>query len=155
MALPYDIADVVNVLAFLGLTIATYTIFYFSKSLNKQGVSANLFTLALGMNLIGLSHLFRIWLDVSTSPLIIITVASGAVFLSIGVIWVFYEKGRELSDLRKREEEIKSVISKLKDKYYQQELSEEDLKTAYSGLLRELAEVEVRLADHKSKNVKS
>lgn len=52
----------------------------------------------------------------------------------------------EISKLRKREEEIKSVITKLKDKYYRQEMSEEDLKNAYSGLLRELAEVEVKLS---------
>lgn len=151
MVLQYSISDIVNLLAFLGLTVATYTIFYFSRTMNQpKGVSLNLFTLALGINLIGLSHLFRIWLDVSTSPLIIITVAGGTVFLAIGVIWVFYEKSMELSNLRRREGEIRSVITKLKDKYYQQELSEEDLKSAYSGLLRELAEIEVRLANHKS-----
>lgn len=152
MVLQYDISDLVNLLAFLGLTVATYTIFYFGRMTNQsKSVSFNLFTLALGINLIGLSHLFRIWLDASTSPLIIITVASGAVFLSAGVIWVFYEKGMEISNLRKREEDIRAVISRLKDKYYQQELSEEDLKSAYSGLLRELAEIEVRLVNHKSK----
>lgn len=151
MAFQYDVADLVNLLAFLGLTIATYTIFYFSKMINQRGVSLNLFTLALGINLIGLSHLFRIWLDVNTSALIIITVALGAILLSTGVIWVFYEKGTELSNLRRREGEIKSIITKLKEKYYQQELAEEDLKSAYSGLLRELAEIEVRLANHKSK----
>src|SRR3989338_1503039 len=143
MAFEYNVADVVNLLAFLGLTIATYTIFYFGKAMNTgKNVSLNLFTLALGVNLIGLSHLFRIWLDVSTSPLIVVTVATGAVFLSAGVIWVFYEKGGEIYNLRRSEEEIKSVIRKLKDKYYQQELSEEDLKGAYYELLRELAEIE-------------
>lgn len=152
MIFGYSVADLVNLLAFLGLTIATYTIFYFSKTVNQaRGVSVNLFTLALGINLIGLSHLFRIWLDLATSPLIVITVAVGAVFLSVGVIWVFYEKGMELSGLRRREGEIKSIIAKLKDKYYQQELSEGDLKNAYSGLLRELAEIEVRLANHETK----
>ena len=156
MAFEYSVADVVNLLAFLGLTIATYTIFYFGKAMNMgKNVSLNLFTLALGVNLIGLSHLFRIWLDVSTSPFIVITVATGAVFLSTGVIWVFHEKGRELYNLRRREEEIKSVIGKLKDKYYQQELSEEDLKGAYSELLRELAEIEVKLMDHKTTEKKS
>lgn len=152
MVLHYNMASFVNLLAFLGLTIATYTIFYFGKAMNQtaKGVSFNLFTLALGINLIGLSHLFRIWLDASTSPLIIITVATGAVFLSVGVIWVFYEKSVEISSLRRRHEEIKEVISNLKEKYYQQELSEEDLKNAYSGLLRELAEIEVKMMDRHS-----
>jgi NADH:ubiquinone oxidoreductase subunit K len=144
--LPYDIADIVNVLAFIGLTIGTYTVFYFGRALNKQGVATNLFTLALGMNLIGLSHLFRIWLDITTSPLVTVTVAAGAVFLSVGVVWVFYEKSREIAGLRKREDDINAIIAKLKDKYYQQELSEEDLKNSYSDLLRELAEIEVKLS---------
>ena len=48
-------------------------------------------------------------------------------------------------------ESTSSIIAKLKDKYYQQELSEEDLKNAYSGLLRELAEIEVKLANHGTK----
>ena len=68
---------------------------------------------------------------------------------------VFYEKGGEIYNLRRREEEIKSVIGKLKDKYYQQELSEEDLKGAYSELLRELAEIEVKLMNHKTTEKKS
>lgn len=155
MVLQYNIADLVNLFAFIGLTIATYTIFYFGRMMNpSRDLTFNLFTLALGINLIGLSHLFRIWLDVSTSPLIVITVAIGAIFLSMGVIWVFYEKGKEISNLKKREEEIKSVIAKLKDNYYQQELSEEDLKDAYSSLLRELAEIEVKLMNHNSKTRK-
>lgn len=146
----FSIPNLVNLFAFLGLTVATYTVFYFGRAINQgRGVSFNLFTLALGINLIGLSHLFRIWLDVATSPLIIITVAAGVVFLASGVIWFFYEKGAEISGLKRREEEIKAIITKLKDKYYQQELSEEELKSAYSGLLRELAEIEVRLMTQK------
>ncbi|MBI2005247.1 MAG: hypothetical protein HYS80_00605 [Candidatus Aenigmarchaeota archaeon] len=146
MVFQFEVANLVNLFAFLGLTTATYTIFYFGKMMNPtKDVSFNLFTLALGVNLIGLSHLFRVWLDPSTSPLIIITVSTGVVFLSIGTVWVFYEKGMEMSKLRKREEEIKSIIAKLKDKYYQQELSEKNLEGAYSALLKELAEIEVRL----------
>ena len=151
----FNPSDVVNLTAFIGLSIATYTIFYLGKMIHpNKGVGVNLLTLALGVNMIGLSHLFRIWLDVSTSPLVIITVATGTVFLSVGVIWVFYEKSIEMTNLRKREEQIKEVIARLKDKYYQQELSEEDLKSAYSSLLRELAEIEVRITDHHSEKKK-
>lgn len=145
----YTLPNLVNFLAFLGLTITTYTIFYVGKSLSRMGLSFNVFTLALGVNLIGLSHLFRIWTDTSTSPIVAATISAGTVFLSVGVIWVFYERNMEFSSLRKREGEIKDVVAKLKDKYYQQELSEEELKSAYSGLLRELAEIEVKLSNNK------
>ena len=152
MAFQFDLPTLVNILAFIGLTIATYTIFIFGRSLDQgKGIRINLFTLALGINLIGLSHLFRVFLDSTTSPIILSTIGLGALFMSTGVIWVFYERSREVSRLQKREFEIKSIIARLKDKYYQQELSEEDLKTAYSGLLRELAEIEVRLNSKESK----
>lgn len=147
MALPYDVSDIVNLFAFAGLTIATYTVFYFGRMMNPdKGISVNLFTLALGINLIGLSHLFRIWLDVSTSPLILVLVAVGSAFLSAGVIWVFYEKAVEMRNLRRREVEINSVIADLKERYYRKELSEEDLKAIYSNLLKELAEIQVKLS---------
>lgn len=136
--------NLVNLFAFLSMTIATYAIFYFDKSVN-----VSLFTLALGINLIGLSHLFRIWLDVYTSPLILIMVAIGSIFLSVGVIRVFYEKSFEISRLRNREQEIKSMIKEVKRKYYRRELSEEDLKTVYSNLLKELTEIEVKIKESK------
>ncbi len=137
----------VNALAFIGLTISTYTVFYFGRvSAKDKGVSFSLFTLALGLNLIGLSHLFRVWPELISSPLVSITTGIGSVFLTIGVAWVFYESKTELIVLRKRQEDIKTVISKLKEKYYQQELSEEDLKTAHSQLLKELAEIEVDIS---------
>lgn len=148
MVFQFDAADLVNLLAFLGLTIATYTIFYFGRMMHQsKEVSISLFTLALGINLIGLSHLFRIWLDAYTSPVILIMISVGSVFLSAGIIWVFYEKSMEISDLKRREMEIKSVIGKLKEKYYKKELSEEELKSVYSNLLEELAEVEVKLSE--------
>lgn len=143
-----SVTTVVNLLAFLGLTVATYTIFYLGRMMNpNKGIGVNLFTLALGINFIGLSHLFRIWLDVSTSPLVLILVAIGSVLMSSGVIWVFYEKGREIYNLKKQEKEVKSVIANLKEKYYKQELSEEELKYVYSSLLKELAEIEVKLGE--------
>ena len=151
MAIDFTATNIVNFLAFLGLTIATYTIFYFGKSMGTKGVSINLFMLALGINLIGLSHLFRIFFDIETPTLILATIGAGAFFMSIGMIWVFNEKRTEVSRMKKREEEINSIITTLKDKYYQQGLNDEDLKKAYSGLLQELAEIEVKLSLKESK----
>ncbi|MBI2545175.1 MAG: hypothetical protein HYW22_01075 [Candidatus Aenigmarchaeota archaeon] len=155
MAIGFTAANIVNFLAFFGLTIATYTIFYFGKSMGSKNVSINLFMLALGINLIGLSHLFRIFFDTETPIILLATIAAGAFFMSMGMIWVFYEKGTEVSRMKRREEDINSIISTLKDKYYQQGLNEDDLKKAYSGLLNELAEIEVKLNSSKSKMDKS
>ena len=149
----FDIGDFVNLMAFLGLTVATYTIFFFSKLIDQKRISVNLFTLALGISLIGLSHLLRIWLDTAESPVILITVATGAAFTATGVIWVLYEHGMEISNLKRRHEEIETIIRKLKDKYYKQEISEKQLEEAYSSLLKEMTEIEVKLSQAKRKNI--
>ena len=153
MALELNPTILVNILAFVGLTVATYTIFWFGRMMNaSKEISISLFTLAMGINLIGISHLLRIWLDANTSPLILVTIAVGSALMSTGVIWVFSEKSSEITRLEKREDEIKSVIARLKDKYYDRELSEADLKGAYSELMKELIEIEVRLANRTNKS---
>ncbi len=144
------VSNFVNIFAFLGLTVATYTIFYLGRMMNPtKGIGLNLFTLALGINFIGLSYLLRIWVGVSTSPIILVLVAIGSTLLSTGVIWVFYEKSMEISNLKRREREINSVIAKVKERYYKQELSEEELKSIHSNLLKELAEIEVKLSERR------
>ncbi len=137
-------SDYVNILAFLSLTVATYIVFFFGKNENKKGVDFNVFTMSLGINLMGLSYLFRIWPDIP-STLLIMTISGGAVFMLLGVTLVFYDKKTETRRLKKREDEINSIIKNLKEKYYQQDLSEDELKAAFSGLLTELAEIEVKL----------
>ncbi len=145
-----DIPDIVNLFAFSGLTAATYTIFYLGGLISPK-VSVNMFSLAVGVNLIGISHLFRMWLDQDTSPVVTVTVAAGSIFTVTGIVWVFYENVIRLSNLKRRSGEIKEVISNLKDKYYRQEISEKELEATYSGLLKELAEIEVELSQVKSK----
>lgn len=146
-----DLPDIVNLIAFSGLTAATYTIFYLGGLISPKRVSINMFSLAVGINLIGISHLFRMWLDQDTSPVITTTVAVGSTFTVIGIVWVFYENVIRTSNLKRRAAEIKAVISNLKDKYYRQEISEKELENTYSGLLKELAEIEVELGQAKSK----
>ena len=147
------VSDYVNILAFLGLTLATYIVFFFGKDDKRRGVNFNTFTLSLGINLIGFSQLFRIWSEIPQN-LLLATVGGGSLFILLGVTWVFYDKKTETRRLKKREDEINSIIKNLKEKYYQQDLSEDELKTAFSGLLTELAEIEVKLgknAEHEEK----
>jgi len=50
-----------------------------------------------------------------------------------------------MADLKKRHDEVTSIIKNLKEKYYKQEISEEDLKSINVHLMKELAEIEVKL----------
>lgn len=147
-----NLVNLVNIVVFIGLTLATYTVFYFSSKMSPgKKIGMNIFMLSLGINLIGLSHLFRLWEAGVQSPFITTTLTVGSIFTFFGIVTVFHEKTVEMTGLRKRQEEIKSIISALKEKYYQQEISEEELKSVHTSLLKELAEIEVKLKAQPSK----
>lgn len=141
-----NLGNIVNFTVFLGLTFATYTVFYFSSKMNTgKGITMSIFILSLGINLIGLSHLFRSWEGGVQSPFVTTTLTIGSIFTFFGVITTFREKAAEITSLRKRQEEIKSIMNTLKEKYYSEEISEEELKSLHTSLLKELAEIEVKL----------
>jgi hypothetical protein len=141
-----DFANFMNVSIFTALTVSGGLIFYYSIKNSPERISMGVFVLIIGFFLIGLSHLFRIGIDVTSVP-IVITNFLGVFFILAGVSVVFLQGSRHMEGLRKRQEEIKSIITVLKDKYYQQEVSEEELKPIYAQLLKELAEIEVRLKE--------
>jgi len=142
--------DIVNLGVFFGLSISSYAMLYFSQkaSLEKK-ITSSVFTLALGLNLIGLSSLFRIGIEHVLPIFNIITASLGTAFALAGVVMVFYERAYKIKDIKNRYEEVKAMISNLKEKYYQQEISEEDLKATHASLLKELAELEVKLKEKK------
>ena len=141
-----DFANFMNVSIFTALTVAGGLIFYYAIKNSPERISMGVFVLIIGFFLIGLSHLFRIGIDIASTP-ILITNFIGVFFILGGVSVVFFQATRHMEGLKKRHEEIKSIITVLKDKYYQQEVSEEELKPIYAQLLKELAEIEVRLKD--------
>jgi len=142
--------DIVNLGVFFGLSVSSYVMLYFSQkaSLEKR-VTSSVFTLALGLNMIGLSSLFRIGIEKFLPIFNIITASLGTVCSLVGVVMVFYERAYKVKDIKSRYEEVKAIISNLKEKYYKQEISEEDLKSTNASLLRELAELEVKLKKKK------
>jgi uncharacterized membrane protein len=142
----YDITTFVNIFAFVGMTITAYAIFYVARSIKQKNVGLNLVMLALGINFIGMSYLFRVWFGDSAFPFEMSLVGFGSLLLSIGVIWVFYEKGMEVQNLKRRENDIRGTIERLKEKYYRREISEEELESMHTDMLKELAEIEVKLS---------
>lgn len=148
MAYQLGLGDVVNIVVFFGLSFSGYVVFYFSQKISpEKQVTTAVFTLALGLTLIGLSHLFRIGAVATYYPFFALTALLGALFTFVGAILVFYEKSLQIVDLKKRHDEIKAVIGSLKDKYYKQEISEEDLRAVHSSLLKELTELEVKMKE--------
>lgn len=141
-----ETVTIVNFLTFLGLSLSAYVIFYLTKGLDPdKQVTTNIFMLAIGLNLIGLSHLFRVWSEVALPTFIVTTLLLGTLMTFGGIVTTFYEKKIEARSLKRKSKEIKAVISFLKNKYYKQELSAEELKSLYAQLLKELAETEVKM----------
>lgn len=145
-----QLTDIVNLGVFFGLSISSYIMLYFSQKANLgKKITPSVFTLALGLNLIGLSSLFRIGIE-STLPVFnLITSSLGTLCAFVGVIMVFYERSYRVGDMKKRYEEVKAIIGNLKEKYYKSEISEEELRTAHVSLLKELAELEVKMKKKK------
>lgn len=142
----FELVNVINVLTFLGLSMSAYVIFYLTKDIDpEKEVTASIFILAIGLNMIGLSHLFRVWSETALPAFIVITLFLGTTMTFGGIFTTFYEKKIHVRALKKKSKEIREVMSYLKDKYYKQELSADELKSIYSDLLKELAETEVKI----------
>lgn len=145
--------DIVDVVIFFALEYLCYIMFYFMQKIDKDkgNITSSIFLLSLGINLIGLSFLFRVGREVNTSQLVTWSILGGSMAILVGGVFIYYKKTAQISDLRRRYEEIQEVITNLKDKYYKQEISEDDLKSAHSSLLKELTELEVRIKSHDKK----
>jgi hypothetical protein len=135
----------INFASFIGLSFASLLIFYFGRLSNpKRQVSLNIFALSLGLEFIALSHLFRVEIEPFAPTFIIITSLIGVILTLLGSVTVLYH-AYEISYLKKRYEELKMMIETLREKYFKQEISEEDLKAVYANILKDLTEIEVKL----------
>jgi len=137
--------DIVDIIIFFTLQYLAYILFYFVQRIDpKKGVTPSLFILCFGINLIGFSFLFRVGKDIN-NQLVTFSILGGSLAILIGGIFVYYRKSVQMADLKKRHDEVTSIIKNLKEKYYKQEISEEDLKSINVHLMKELAEIEVKL----------
>lgn len=137
--------DVVDILIFFILEYLAYLLFYFVQKVDPgKSVTPSLFVLCFGINLVALSFLFRVGKEIS-NQLVTLSILSGALAILLGGVFVYYKKSVQVADLKKRHGEVISIIKKLKEKYYKQEITEEDLKSVNVTLMKELAEIEVKL----------
>lgn len=147
----FPLENFINYTAFISLMISSVLIFFFGKTstLTRRSIISN-YILALGIAFIGLSHLLRVEVETFLSTPIMITSLVGGIFTLFGAFVVSYD-AYGIIKLKRKYEEIKLVISKLKNKYYRQEISEDDLRRSHADLLRELTELEVKLGKTENK----
>ena len=135
----------VHYTVFIGLIFSACIIFSLGKtsSLTRRGSLAS-FVLALGVSFVALSHLLRVGIENLYPSYVLVTSFIGSISTLFGIVLVSYEI-YQITTLRRKYYEIKAVISNLKEKYYKQEISEEELKQSHANLLKELATLEVKL----------
>ena len=63
MAYEVTLGNVANISIFFGLSFSGYIIFYFSQKANPNKITASIFILAFGLNIIGLTTLFRVGVE--------------------------------------------------------------------------------------------
>jgi uncharacterized membrane protein len=143
--------DIVDIIIFFALEYLAYLLFFFIQRIDPgKGVTPSLFVLCFGINLLALSFLFRVGKEVS-NQLVTFSILGGSIDILFGGVFVYYRKSVQMADLKKRHEEVSAIIKNLKEKYYKQEISEEDLKSVNASLMRELAEIEVKLEGQDNK----
>jgi hypothetical protein len=145
-----QLIDIVDIIIFFALEYLSYILFYFVQKVDPgKGVTPSIFLLCFGINLIALSFLFRIGREVNASQFVTFSILGGSLAILIGGIFVYYRKTVQIADLRRRQDEILKIIESLKKRYYKQEISEEDLKSVNTQLIKELTEIEVKLKEKK------
>jgi len=145
------LTDFLHYTVFVSLTVTALIILYIGKisNLSKQG-SISTFILSLGIVLISFAHLLRGDTETLLPRSVTSTSFAGSILTLFGTVILSYEVYKK-NRLIMKYNEIKAIISNLKEKYYKQEISEEDLKQSHADLLRELAGLEVKLERNESR----
>lgn len=149
---PTQVAIFVDLFIFFSYVIMSSFLLYIGKLIHyKKKISLPWIVLALGLLFSSLNFIVGLGGTYVLARPVIWYLFSliGSVCLLEGFVLVFLERVFGVSMLRARELEIREVIDYLKKRYYEKEISEEDLKRLHAELLHQLAEVNVKLKKHK------
>jgi len=117
--------------------------------------------MAFGTFLIGINYLIQAVFTSGTTENPTIAISSyllilGGAALSFTSFFILYtERANEAKNLKDREEDLKEITSRLKKKFLSRELPEEEMRKLDTDIVRELAEIEVKLDKINKKRGKS
>lgn len=149
---------VINFAAFAAFIAIGGMLLYLGRSTNPQKkITFPWINLAFGTFLIGLNYLVQTVFatQISGDPIIAVSsyllILGGAAlaFTSFAILYV--ERSNEANSLRVRHEELKEITTRLRKKFLSRELPEEEMKRLDIDIVRELAEIEVKLDKLKRK----
>lgn len=148
----------INFAAFSAFIAIGGMLLYLGRSTNPQKkITFPWINLAFGTFLIGLNYLVQTVFatQISGDPIIavssylLILGGTALAFTSFAILYV--ERSNEANSLRTRHEELKEITTRLRKKFLSRELPEEEMKRLDIDIVRELAEIEVKLGKLKRK----
>lgn len=138
-----------NVFTFIIFTIVTAIILYFGKTTYPKKIPRSWFIFASSFQIYAFAILFEIFSIGNTIGKTLLQFIAG-IQIILGLILVLTQERRELLILRRRQDDIRALMEKLKEKFLRRQIMEEDVRKLYSTLQMELAEIELKLEKKKA-----
>lgn len=152
-----ELAEATNIIiftAFGAFIIISALLLYMGRKMNpEKKVTLPWMVLAFGSTLIGLSYLVQVGnvtYSFFNSGVLIgstVLVITGTMMILTSFTTLYLENAEDLAILEKRHKEIQQIMERLKKRYFSHELDESELKKLYASLVKELAEIEVRIKE--------
>ena len=149
---------VINLAAFLAFATIGFLFLYIGKSTDSaRKITMPWINLFFGVLLIGLNYLIQAVFpsQILTSSAITISsyllIISGAAMTFTSFVILYTERSNEIGNLNKRHDELTSITHKLQKKFMARQLPEDEMKRLNTGIVKELAEIEVKLDELKKK----
>lgn len=149
----------INFAAFAAFMAIGGLLLYLGRSMGpKKKLSFPWINLSFGTILIGVNYLVQAVFatQITGDPTITISsyllIIGGAALSFTSFLILYMERSNELQTLKDRQDELKEITNRLRKKYLARELPEDELKKLDTDIVRELAEIEVKLDKIKRKS---
>ena len=154
-----EFAMVINFVAFAAFVAIGGLLLYLGRTMgpNKK-ITFPWINLSFGTMLIGVNYLIQAVFATEISGDFTIAISSylliigGAALSFTSFLILYVERSNEVKTLADRQDDLREIMARLKKKYLSRELPEEDLRKLDTDIVRELAEIEVKLDKIKRKS---
>ena len=149
---------IINLGAFVAFATIGFLFLYIGKSTDTgRKLTMPWINLFFGIILIGLNYLIQavfpsqILVDSTITISSYLLIISGAAITFTSFVILYTQRSNEIGNLQKRHNELTSITHKLQKKFMSRQLPEDEMKRLNTGIVKELAEIEVKLDELKKK----
>lgn len=147
-----DVTTAINLAAFVAFMVVGVLFLYIGRATSlERKLSLPWVNLFFGTSLIATNYLVQAiaFIRLSGDPVVTISsyllVIGGAAMTFTSFLILYIDRANEANLLKKRQSELEEITKRLRNKFLKRELAEEELKKLDTDIVRELAEIEVKL----------